>query len=199
MLPAALKTANLQGKKWTCFLFKDCLPSWINKCSTWNLICRPTAVKLSRYVHFSLLSVFQIPAQPVECAAGGGTVLPLIWVAPRVGSVLSHPGVAASGFLPSVDPVVLMFQYGISFSKSVCEAEIWILSLTHWMPVGNWLVENNMVLWCFQGPCTPGKPGSGRDSFWFRRCRERGVLWHGLWGAGGSRRLQEAPCQPWSW
>ena len=81
----------------------------------------------------------------------------------------------------------------------VCEAEIWILSLTHRMPVGNWLVENNMVLWCFQGPCTPGKPGSGRDWFWFRRCRERGVLWHRLWRAGGSRQLQEAPCRPWSW
>lgn len=90
------------------------------------------------------------------------------------------------------------FSTGFHFSKSVCEAEIWILSLTHWMPVGSWLVENNMVLWCFQGPCTPGKPGSGRDWFWFRRCRERGVLWHRLWGAGGSRRLQEAPCRPWS-
>ena len=35
-----------------------------------------------------------------------------------------QPGMAVSGFLPSVDPVVLMFQYGMSFSKSVCEAEI---------------------------------------------------------------------------
>lgn len=75
-------------------------------------------MKLSRYVHFSLLSVFQIPAQPMGCAAGGGTVLLLIWVAPHVGSIPSHPGMAASGFLPSVDPVVLMFQYGMSFSKS---------------------------------------------------------------------------------